>query len=185
MELSGHADAVHGLDWIDANTLISGCDKSRVMVHDLRTANPILSYNLPGHVLGGKGICCLKVAHTQSGCMLGRAVVGCTGGIVGIFNPFESRVVSAFQPHTDDVRALTFSLRQSSGSNSTGVSLVTTSYDGTGALWDVKDADTADLQFEKHGTLVGHTDKILAVTASRDGHLVTSGADGCVLHWDT
>ena len=105
-------------------------------------------------------------------------VVGCSNGLVAIFNVFDGLVLNMERLHNDDVRALVVI------SNGQTSQLVTTSFDGTGGVWVIRN-DNSFMEFESVALLSGiHADKVLSVTALENGsRIFTAGADGRVVMW--
>jgi WD40 repeat protein len=113
--------------------------------------------------------------------------IGCTKGIVTVLNMNERRVLLAEKLHNDDVKGI-YELN----SVSKDPFVVTTSFDGSAAVWKVdhstlqrqKRYGSGDKAFHMQSSLLGHTDKILGLSVDNNTNdIVTSGADGKVLLW--
>lgn len=102
-------------------------------------------------------------------------IAGCANGIVAIFDVYNGNILNVERLHNDDVRALAVI----SPSH-----FVTTSFDGTGGVWTVKN-ESSYVEFESVALLSGiHTDKILSISVTSTGsHIFTAGADGRVVLW--
>ena len=203
--LSGHSDAVHGLTWMggegpSGSLILTGCEGGSIKAHDLRMGGPAwtldLSTNSQLKTGGGTGVCCLSSlssipAHSRPSD--GFVVAGCTGGFVCVINTATRSIVATHRPHTDDVRAISVHASASGNSGprspSGSFSLVTTSFDGTGAIWSVANSpnsSTNNLTFEKESVMQSHSDKILGVVSViRNGvvEVLTTGADGKAILW--
>ena len=122
---------------------------------------------------------------------------GQIGGVVSIFNAQTGAIMASERVHKDDVRALDVLIepkqvvRSFSGASRKipGMpALLTTSFDGTAALWGVApgvgfNADRG--HFDRIALLSGaHGDKILGCSVlPHTQQILTSGADGVVALW--
>lgn len=130
-------------------------------------------------------------------------------GQVTVFNARSGAVMAAGRLHTDDVRALdVLPEPKQVVSSFSGVSkkvsgipsLLTTSFDGTAALWGLGNATTGGNSgaltgatggnsgeggFRRLAKLAGaHTDKVLGCCVlAHSQQILTSGADGIVALW--
>lgn len=184
--------------------ILTGCEGGTVIAHDLRMSGPAWTLNLSSNFQlmsgGGTGVCCLSSLSsipTYSRPSDGIVVAGCTGGFVCVINTATRSIVATHKPHTDDVRAISVhaavNTYQSPGSgpssSSNSFSLVTTSFDGTGAIWNVSHVsnDSTNLfSFESESVMQSHSDKILGVVSViRNGvvEVLTTGADGKAILW--
>ena len=218
-ELSAHPDAVHGLFWMDANLVVSGCDKGRVIGHDLRTDSSASSKIAWQHQLsraaGGEGVavCCLSGVPGEAGLV----AAGCAQGWLQLLDVRSGRRLCEQRLHSDDIRSLSLLPLAQSRPRSTARSLLvpdsdseggswswallTSSYDGTAALWRQAAGAGAEGKCEQVFSLSGgHADKVLCASfaaggdttlselrldLSRPPAILTSGADGRVLLWQS
>ena len=196
--LSAHSDAVHGLAWLGCEggsdgLLLSGCDKGVVIAHDMRMSTRAWSVVLPPHLFDGSkpGICCLAASlHDHSNAASdGIIFAGCTGGFVCIIDASTRSVVAAHRPHTDDVRAIALHGYPPTRAGEVSFGLVTTSFDGLGAVWNIARGDSTDkcvYSFQLEAMLKGHGDKILGVASTTRNNVlevITTGADGKAILW--
>jgi hypothetical protein len=207
--LTAHPDAVHGLCWLEGQggsegLLLSGSEKGLVMAHDIRAPSPAWTLDLSQHSIlagGGEGICCMTAVpsskYNSDDNLDGSLVVaGCTGGFVCLIDVLQRRISAINKPHTDDVRSISMfdSIKKgrNTGQSSRFFSLVTTSFDGIGALWTVNggiDGSGGSLSwsFQLDGMMKGHSDKVLGVTTRSSGtgifDVLTTGADGKAILW--
>ena len=152
------------------------------------------------------GVCCLQpIGQPLLG---GLIIAGCTGGRVAVVDVLRGQVVAVEKLHDDDVRAVVTasSPQQEKGNGSIAGGkanwrVVTTSFDGTGAVWSLRGTGGGDFdrgvgdRFKKVGSMLGHADKILSAAVAvewedsrgRAGHspvgVVTTGADGSTFLW--
>lgn len=184
--------------------ILTGCEGGSVIAHDLRMGGPAWTLNLSTNSQlvtgGGTGVCCLSSLSSvpvYSRPSDGLVVAGCTGGFVCVINTATRSIVATHKPHTDDVRAISVHASASGNagvgsgpkSSSCSFSLVTTSFDSTGAIWSVSNSpngSTSYLSFDKESVMQSHSDKILGVTSTvRNGvvEVLTTGADGKAILW--
>lgn len=198
-ELPAHRDTVHGLAWIDASTVITGCDKGFLYVHDLRRptgAPPAWQHHL--HRRGGEeaaAICCLA----DLPCAGSPLAVGCAKGWLTVVDwrggmGAQQCVLNDQQLHSDDIRSL--SVMSGSGVRTShgdvACEVLSSSYDGSGAVWGLRRGleDPCRAVLRLRG---GHADKMLCATFAgcaggkgRQGlSILTSGADGQLLLWQS
>lgn len=117
-------------------------------------------------------------------------VSGSTGGVVTIFGARTGEIVVENRLHGDDVRSIvtmpppTVVNYGFSGATKKQTNLlpflVTTSFDGTAAMWSIKNK-----KFERLAVLQGaHTDKVLGCSVLPwSQQILTSGADGKIALW--
>jgi WD40 repeat protein len=133
-------------------------------------------------------------------------IAGCTDGLLLGFNLFDGRLIHCNQLHSQDIRAIhaVYPLQSAKNMNNmsyqellwTFPSLITTSFDGTAALWRVNRNQSLTHSpkitghFEKMAVMLGHQDKILSVcttltktSSSFQRNIFTTGADGKVISW--
>lgn len=164
------------------------------MAHDTRMSNPAWTLDLSQHPqmleVGGAGICCFS---SLSGPMSGRAadglvVAGLTGGFVCIINTTDRSISAVHRPHTDDVRSIALHAGEPSRASGRSFGLVTTSFDGLGAVWCVNQSSGSSglYSFQLQSMLKGHDDKILGVcstVSNKSVEILTTGADGKAILW--
>ena len=183
--LEPHEDAVHGLTWIDSDLLLSGCDKGKIIAHDIRSRCAAWSIDLPKLVGQALGICTMTATTQGSDSVL----LGCTNGLVIGISPRDRRVLAAEKLHGDDVRGLCIAPWQDS--NVSGLSssfyFLTTSFDGTACVWrshELIGINQSKRPFQRLSVLQGHTDKVLGAAIGPDNYeMITTGADGKALLW--
>ena len=196
--LSAHSDAVHGLAWLGSQgasdgLLLSGCDKGVVVAHDMRMSSRAWTLALPPHLFDGSkpGICCLTAStrdHSNSASE-GIVIAGCTGGFICVIDASTRSVIAAHRPHTDDVRAIALNGLSPKRTGEVSFGLVTTSFDGLGAVWNVARSDCTTksaYSFQLEAMLKGHGDKILGVASTARNNVlevITTGADGKAILW--
>lgn len=199
---SGHEAHVHGVDWLDRNTLVSGCEKGWMICHDLRSPQFVWKA-----AVNQFGICAL--ASTPNSSDGPGVLLGLTAGSVCLYSPEQKRfLVPPTKVHDDDVRCVLSwetSVSSKSQHQRKKISICTTSFDSTGAVWDLtldpsRSSNQSTKPFVGHqkvasvsseyrlsrtASLVnGHTDKILcAIRCNRSGFLITTGADGRTVFW--
>jgi hypothetical protein len=162
------------------------------MAHDTRINTPAWTLNLSQQPqmaeAGTSGICCFSALSIP---MMGRAsdglvVVGCTGGYVCVINTTNRSVAAVHRPHTDDVRSIALHGGGSLRAGASSFGLVTTSFDGLGALWCVNQGSNGLYSFQLESMLKGHEDKILGVCSTvrnKSVEILTTGADGKAILW--
>eukprot|EP00605_Chrysophyceae_sp_TOSAG23-4_P001339 GSChrysophyteH1.ASY1.ANO1.1456.1 assembled CDS len=187
--LHGHNAPVHGLTWLDGTTLLSGSEDGAVVAHDLRMSGAAWKYFIPS------GICTMIRLPNPQDSGNKWIAAGQVGGIVSIFNARSGAIMASDRLHKDDVRALDVlqepkQIVSSFSGTSKKVlgmpSLVTTSFDGTAALWSVGNvAKGGEGGFQLLSKLGGaHSDKVLGCCAlPHSQQILTSGADGIVALW--
>jgi WD40 repeat protein len=157
------------------------------------------------------GICCLQVvpismsllgagtgmgagAGTGGGSSFDLVLAGCIGGAVCILDCSRRAIIAAQKLHSDDVRGIVpiasttaTGTRGHEGANQGALRFITTSFDGTAAIWRAysdKHMKNTPISFRRLALLEGHTDKVLgAAIVPRSQQVVTSGADGRVILW--
>lgn len=162
------------------------------MAHDTRMSSPAWTLDLshqPQMVeAGGTGICCFSALCLPA---MGRAsdgliVAGCTGGFVCVVNTTDRSVAAVHRPHTDDVRSIALHGGGSLRAGGSSFGLVTTSFDGLGAIWCVNQSISGLYSFQLESMLRGHEDKILGVCSTvrnKSLEILTTGADGKAILW--
>ena len=196
--LSAHSDAVHGLAWLGSQgasdgLLLSGCDKGVVVAHDMRMSSRAWSVVLPPHLFDGSkpGICCLTASLNDHSNAPGDGIIiaGCTGGFICVIDANTRSVVASHRPHTDDVRAIALHGLPPKRIGEAPFGLVTTSFDGLGAVWNIASSDNTEknvYSFQLEAMLKGHGDKILGVASTTRNNVlevITTGADGKAILW--
>ncbi len=199
--LFSHNAAVHGLVWLDGTTLLTGCEEGHVIAHDIRMSGAAWRYSIPAG-----GICTMISMPNPQDTANKWIACGHNGGAVSIFNARSGAIMASDRLHSDDVRALDVLIEPKQVVKSfSGTSrkipsmpaLVTTSFDGTAALWGVSHSQTglpmtgatggnSDRgRFDRLSLLSGaHTDKVLGVCVLQHSqNILTSGADGVVALW--
>ena len=185
--------------------------------HDIRVEKAVRSFSLPTVPSAGVGVgVCTLEAVSEEGLVSGAPgssvalrtgegpwmIAGCDGGSVSVFAATSGRVLVAAKLHEGDVRSVAFlpparhaSRTMRSGSNSSSSSesalIVTSSFDGTAAIWRLVADGSSAVRFERVALLkgdvtgaAGHSDKVLGVTVLQSTRqVVTCGADGQVLLW--
>lgn len=193
--LTAHADAVHGLAWLNGHgdsdgLVLSACEKGALIAHDLRSRSPAWTLDLALHRQlvegGGAGFCCLASVSASMGSSSSRdslVVAGCTSGYICIINATQRSITAVHKPHTDDVRSISIFNEGISKRGENSFGLVTTSFDSCGSVLSYNNSQSS---FHLEGMMRGHTDKILGVSSGlRNNSLevLTSGADGKSLLW--
>lgn len=196
---AGHETHVHGVAWLSGNTLVSGDEKGWMVCHDLRSPQYAWRASISQH-----GVCSMSAtpAVVESGTH--ELFLGLTKGFVCLYSPSEQRfLLPPTNVHKDDVRCVLSWENNSTSSKSAmrrkKVSLLTTSFDHTAAVWDIQLSSTApdtvrakgshkqtfDCSLKRAATLInGHTDKILCATKfPHSDTIVTTGADGKAILW--
>ena len=177
---------VHGLQWIENNRIISGCEDGRLLCFDLRSGGVIWNCD-PNEKLGG--VSCL--AQWTDG---KQVIVGHNSGMVSAWQALEGRLLS-FQPlHTEEIRSLSLSV--SPMKLATGIAnltklrvlLVSASSDGCCGVWEDDESyfgKASGFDFQERCMLRGHGDKVLcaAFIPGKFEQVLSSGADGKVLLW--
>jgi WD40 repeat protein len=186
-EFTAHEDHIHIVEWVSDTVVLSGCESGQLLAHDLRTPTPTWSLDLTAQH-EHSGICAL---FRNPGTDL--AIVGHSSGSISLLDLRTRRVLQSHQCHESDVRSVTMWSEPASHTSSGGggsrndIFALTTSFDGTGVVWQLRPTPGRGHPFELHPTakLVGHKDKILCCTHSKVTHdLFTSSADGTVLCWN-
>lgn len=162
------------------------------MAHDTRMSSPAWTLDLSQQPqmaeAGSAGICCFSALSVP---MMGRAsdglvVAGCTGGYVCIINTTDRSVAAVHRPHTDDVRSIALHGGGPLRTGGSSFGLVTTSFDGLGAVWCVNQSSHLLYSFQLESMLKGHEDKILGVCSivrNKTVEILTTGADGKAILW--
>lgn len=178
----GHEAHVHGLSWLDTWTCVSGCEKGWLICHDMRS--PQYAWKASIMHANHQGICTLASLKSST-----ELVAGLTGGAVCIFSSSQQRFVMApVKVHDDDVRHVTTWERSKVGKGGmfdSDMFVLTTSFDGTGAVWNLS-TSSEEYKMQKIDSLQnGHIDKILcAIRCPQSGRIFTTGADGRTVLWD-
>jgi WD40 repeat protein len=182
-DFTAHEDHIHIVEWVSDTVVLSGCESGQLLAHDLRTLTPTWSLDLTDQHQHS-GICAL---FRNPGTDL--AIVGHSSGSISLLDLRTRRVLQSYQCHESDVRSVTMwsepSSHTSGGRNE--IFALTTSFDGTGVVWQLRPSPGRGNPFELHQTakLIGHKDKILCCAHSRLTHdIFTSSADGTVLCWN-
>ena len=163
--LDGHEDTVHGLSWLSENMCVSGCEKGLLIAHDLRSPSTAWRLNTD------RSICSLAA-------MEGLIIAGCTGGWLASVDATSQSVLSSEKLHSDDIRGLC-TKALSRGEDS--CLALSTSFDASAQVLRVwRDGRTQTL-----AKLVGHSDKVLGGKFTEAGGVVTTGADGKALLWQS
>ncbi len=200
--LHGHSAPVHGLTWLDGATLLSACEEGTVIAHDLRMSGAAWKYTLPTG-----GVCTMIRLPNPQDTANKWIAAGQIGGIVTVFNARSGAIMASDRLHTDDVRALDIlpepkqivSSFSGTSKKVSGIpSLVTTSFDGTAAVYGIGNSTTGggaltgatggnagEGGFRRLANLNGaHTDKVLGCCVlAHSQQILTSGADGIVALW--
>eukprot|EP01035_Chromulina_nebulosa_P016981 gene16981-22478_t len=164
--LPAHEDMVHGLLWVDENTIISGCDKGVSVCHDIRTGQSIWTSSSTA------GVC------TYSRYNDNIAVVGYTGGDLSLIDLSTGRILLTERVHQDDIRSISTLYQGSSPPL-----IISTSFDSSVAIWR---ANSSHNKLDNVAILSGgHSDKVLDVSTipGSEQQFLTSGADGKVILW--
>lgn len=180
-EFTAHEDHIHVVDWVSDTVVLSGCEKGLLLSHDLRTSQPGWSLDLTQQH-HNSGICSL---FRNPGTDL--AIVGHSSGSFSLIDLRTRRILQSHHCHESDIRSVAMwtEFSPKTGSRNDIFSL-TTSFDGSGVIWQLLPSGGGGTPFELHETarLIGHKDKILCCTHSRETHCIyTSSADGTVLCW--
>ena len=164
--LDRHEDTVHGLCWLDDSLCISACERGSLIAHDTRS--PATAWRLSiDH-----GLCSLAAGEN-------RIVVGCTDGWLSLIDSGSQAVLFLEQIHKDDIRGV--SVRSLTHGPHSSIAL-STSFDAS--------AQVMRWGKESHGIklltkLNGHGDKVLGGKFTENGDVVTTGADGKALLWQS
>jgi WD40 repeat protein len=182
--LEPHQDAVHGLTWLDNDLLLSGCDKGKIIAHDLRSRCAAWSLELPKLINQPIGICTMSLTKPGSNSIL----IGCTNGLVIGISARDRRLLAAEKLHGDDVRGLCIAPWEDSNlsDHTSSFYFLTTSFDGTACVWRSNGENQSKYPYQRLSILKGHTDKVLgaAIHPSPDNfEMITTGADGKALLW--
>ena len=173
-----HEAHVHGLAWIGANMCVSGCEKGWLICHDIRS--PQYAWRASVLSTSHSGIC--SAAASSSGSDI---VLGMNKGGLCVFSVNQQRfVIPQIQLHEDDIRhVLAWDSSVSKGVSSS-LNVLTTSFDGTGAIWKLDNSKGEPSLIKSDSLLNGHEDKMLcAVRCPNTGQIVTTGADGRTVLW--
>lgn len=176
-KMEAHKDHIHALQWLDSNTLISGCEKGRIIAHDTRTTKSIWSIQL-GQEYGG--------VSTFSEVVDAVVMIGHAAGRLSILDTTSRKIVNSDCFHTEDIRSVclwTSRVRQ----NDTLFGL-TTSFDKQALVLQMIPGKRPAIEpryiLRTIAKLCGHTDKILCGRYSKSlDSILTSGADGNVIIW--
>lgn len=190
----GHEAHVHAVDWLDTYTVVSGDEKGWMVCHDIRSPQYVWRTAVPQH-----GICAIATIPDCLGATSNDVFLGLTKGFVSLYSPLQQRFILAPERvHVDDVRCvLAWETPTSSRSaqRRRKVSVLTTSFDHTAAVWDVQVSSpaggrgsataTSEQKLVKTAMLShGHSDKILCATRfPLSGSIMTTGADGKAVLW--
>ena len=114
------------------------------------------------------------------------AIIGHLNGVVSLFDIRTRRVLQTQLIHKNDVRSVCMwtELNQSSRND---IYALTTSFDGTGKVWQLRPSPGQQNPFELNqiGMLIGHKNKILCcIHSNKTNDIFTSSADGTVLCWN-
>jgi WD40 repeat protein len=180
--LEPHEDAVHALTWLDNDILLSGCDKGKIVAHDIRSRSAAWTLELPRLVGQSLGICTMSVTRPGSN----SVILGCTGGLVLGISTRDRRLLVTEKLHGDDVRGLCIAPWQDSNvaGNSSTFYFLTTSFDCTACVWRSQVDFNNQNRFQRLSVLNAHSDKVLGAAIGPDNYeMITTGADGKAILW--
>lgn len=168
-----------------------------MICHDIRS--PQYAWKAAVHQYG---ICTLSATPDSFGSAEQDVFLGLTKGFVSLYSPSQQRfLLPPTKVHEHDVRCVLSwesSTFHKTPTRRKRVSLLTTSFDHTAAIWDIQVSNAvprsareqmrqppAEYSLSKsQGLINGHTDKILcAARCHHSGSILTTGADGKTVMW--
>lgn len=165
--LDGHEDTVHGLSWLSEQMCVSACEKGLLTGHDLRSPSAAWRLNLD------RSTCSLAS-------MEDLIIAGCTGGWLLSVDATSLSVLSSDKIHSDDIRGV---CTQALPSNRGPFLALSTSFDASAQVLRVEGRKSGAMQVL--AKLTGHTDKVLGGKFTEAEGVITTGADGKALLWQS